>query len=235
MKIMTTSRKYPLTRYQIRRWALATAILALAAGARLVLFRKPPQAEAYFQHVVAVANAAPVRFGSWVSTDEPVPPAAITMLRPNLTISRRYTNLQTGQQATLLLVQCSDATSLQGHYPPVCYKAHGFSQVAADPRNLQAQGLDIQATVYTFSSTRPEELSSMVIYDFMILPDGRTCRDMAGVNAAAGDPRNRQLGAAQMQILMNPSLPEKERDAIFLALVEAHRPTIDAILAGEQP
>jgi hypothetical protein len=155
------------------------------------------------------------------------------MLNPNLTVSRKYTNLQTGQQATLLLVHCSDARSLQGHYPPVCYVSNGFQQVAAIPKDWQIEGLTIQGMIYTFSSTRPEALSSMIIYDFMILPNGHTCRDMDGVYAFARDPLRHLLGAAQMQILVDPSLPEEQREALFRTLVQAHRRTIDAILAGE--
>jgi hypothetical protein len=73
----------------------------------------------------------------------------------------------------------------------------------------------------------------MIIYDFMILPDGRTCRDMDGVNAIARDPHARQLGAAQLQILVDSTMPEDQRDAIFQTLVQAHMPTIHAILAGD--
>jgi hypothetical protein len=86
---------------------------------------------------------------------------------------------------------------------------------------------------YTFSSTRPEELTSMVIYDFMILPNGTTCRDMDGVYASARDPRRRQLGAAQLQILLSTTLPQEQRDQLFSALVRSNLPTIDAILDGD--
>lgn len=223
-----------VTRYQLHRWGLAAGMLATLGCARLVLFRPPPQADAYFKKVVAAAAATPTSFGPWVSLDVPIPPAAITMLRPNLTISRRYTNLQTGQQATLLLVQCSDARDLLGHYPPVCYVAHGYRSVAASSRDWQVEGLALQGMIYTFASNRPEDQSSMIIYDFMILPDGRTSRDMDGIYATARDPRKRQLGAAQLQILMDPSMPESQREALFLTLVQAHRRTLDAILAGDQ-
>jgi hypothetical protein len=223
-----------LTRYQIRRWALAVTLLAALGCGRLIMFQKPAEADAYFKHVVTVAAATPTSFGSWVSLDAPVPPAAETMLRPNLTVSRRYTNLDTGQQATLLLVECSDARSLNGHYPPVCYPSSGFRKVAASSKDWDIDGLHIEGMIYTFSSARPEELSTMIIYDFMILPDGSTCRDMDGVEAIARNPRERQFGAAQLQILLDPSMPEDQREAIFRTLIHLHRPTIDAILGGEK-
>jgi hypothetical protein len=151
-----------------------------------------------------------------------------------VTVSKKYTNLQTGQQGTFLLVQCADARDLLGHYPPVCYVSHGFRLVDRSRRDWSVEGLAIQGMAYTFSSTRPDELSSMIIYNFMILPNGHTCRDMDGVYATARDPRKRQFGAAQLQILVDPSMPEDQRDALLLTLVQANRGTIDAILAGDQ-
>jgi hypothetical protein len=220
---------------QWRYWGLAAALLALLFAARLVVFRQPPQAEAYFWRVAAAAQATPTTNLPWVSLESPVPPAAISMLRPNITVSRKYTNLQTGQQATLLLVQCRDARALLGHYPPKCYVANGYRQTSGAPRDWQVDGLAIQGMVYAFSFARPDEISSLVIYDFMILPDGHTCRDMEGVYAMARDPQKRRLGAAQLQVLLDSSVPEEQRDATFLALIGAHRHTIDAILAGAVP
>jgi hypothetical protein len=222
-----------VTRYQLHRWGLAAVLLLTMTGARLVFLPPPPRPDAYFQKVAAAATATPASFGPWVSIDSPVPPAAITMLRPNVAVSREYTNLQTGQRATLLLVQCGDARDMQGHYPPVCYVNNGYRSVAARPRDWQLDGLSIQATEYTFSSTRPDDLRSMIIYDFMILPNGRTCRDMSGIETIARNPRKHQLGAAQLQVLVDPSIPEAQRDALFRTLVQAHRRTLDAILAGD--
>jgi hypothetical protein len=180
-----------------------------------------------------VAAASPTHFGTWVSLDAPIPEAAITMLRPNLTISRKYSNIETGEEATLLLVQCRDARDLFGHYPPVCYAAHGFKVIESSARDWQLDGLTIHGMEYTFTSTRPDVMTSMVIYDFMILPNGKTCRDMDGVYASARDPQRRQLGAAQLQILLSPTMPQEQRDALFLSLVQSNRPTINAILAGD--
>jgi hypothetical protein len=231
---MTLRTQGRLTGYQLGHWGLAAGLLAAMALAQVILFRKPPRAGAYFQRVAAAAAATPANFDYWVSMEAPIPPAAVTMLHPNVTISRKYANLRTGQQGTVLLVQCTDARDLRGHYPPVCYVAHGFRLVASSPRNWNVAGLAIEGMVYSFSSVRPEELSSMIVYDFMILPDGRTCRDMDGVYSIARSPRKRQLGAAQLQVLVDPSMPEQQRDGLFLTVVQANRRTIDAIRAGDQ-
>ena len=230
---MTTREKPQVTRYEFRHWGLSVVLLIAVACIQMARYRPPPQTAAYFQRVVDAAATVPNSFGPWVSINAPVPPAAEKMLQPNLIVSRKYTNLQTGQQATFLLVQCGDAQSLQGHYPPVCYKGSGFLQVDAFAKDWRLEGLTIQGMVYTFVSARPEALSSMIIYDFMILPNGLTCRDMQGVSALARDQRRRRFGAAQLQVLFDPSMPEEQREAVFFTLVQAHRKTIDAILAGD--
>ena len=231
---MTARKSKFLNRHQLQRWVLAAVLLATLAIAKGALFRLPAQADAYHRRILSVAAASPSHFGSWVSLEAPVPEAAITMLRPNLTISRKFTNFATGEEATLLLVQCKDARDLFGHYPPICYVANGFRAVDSSLRDWNLDGLSIKGMVYTFTSTRAEDLTSMVIYDFMILPNGTTCRDMDGVYASARDPRRRMLGAAQMQVLVSATLPQEQRDALFQSMVRANRETIDAILAGDR-
>jgi hypothetical protein len=220
--------------HQVKRWGLAAVMICTLACTKVILFRIPAQAEAYHRRIVDAVSKSPEHFGTWVSVDAPVPEAAITMLRPNATISRRYTNVDTGDNATLLLVQCRDARDLFGHYPPVCYAAHGFKLVESIPRDWQLDTLAIRGMQYTFSSTQPDQITSMIIYDFMMLPDGTTCRDMEGVYSSARDPRRRKLGAAQMQILLSPTLPEEQRDKLFLSLVQSNRAAIDAILDGDK-
>jgi Protein of unknown function (DUF3485) len=231
---MANREKIRPNNHQLNRWFLAVVLLGMLTITKLILFRTPAQAEAYFQRIVALSESNPAHFGSWVSMDAPIPEAAITMLRPNVTISRKYTNVATGEEATLLLVQCRDAHDLFGHYPPVCYAAHGFRNVDSVARDWDVDGLTVHGMVYTFSSTRPEQLTSMIIYDFMILPNRTTCRDMEGVYASARDPRARTLGAAQLQILLSATMPEEERDALFLSLVQSNRPILDAILDGSK-
>jgi hypothetical protein len=231
---MMNRAKISVTPYELRWWGLAALLLLASVVLRILLYRTTEESEAYLRHVADVVASTPPRFESWVALDAPVPTAAVTMLRPNVLVSRKYTNLASGQQATLLLVQCRDARDLLGHYPPVCYVASGFRLVASHRREWRVDGLAIEGIVYTFSSTRAENLTSMVVYDIMLLPEGRTCRDMEGDYAAARDPRRRQLGAAQLQILVDPTLSEQEREDLFLTLVKANRKTIDAILAGDK-
>jgi hypothetical protein len=59
----------------------------------------------------------------------------------------------------------------------------------------------------------------VVIDNFMVLPDGTTCRDMDGLHAAASAPRQRYLGAAQVQVLTDASLSDGQRDDLVRRFV----------------
>lgn len=178
------------------------------------------------------AEALPIHVGDWVSEDVPVTPSAIALLRPNVVMQRRYRNLATGLQASILLVQCRDARDLAGHYPPICYKANGYQMLSCqpDPRNIQ--GLQLESTTYEFSSPKLATMGAMKVFDFMILPNGRTAPDMKAVYALARDRHKRHFGAAQIQILTDTGMSEENRTKTIDTFLELARPVIDAILSG---
>ena len=210
--------------------------LALLSGviAEKVVFYAPRSAAAqYHESVRSAAASAGMRAGLWVGTDIPIPPVAVAMLQPNVILSKRYENFQTGHTVSFLLVQCRDARDLQAHYPPSCYKGRGWLEQTATPRTWRIGDLTIDGTEYEFTSVRFDRADGLIIDNFMLLPGGRTCPDMKGVDAAADDYRQTFLGAAQVQVVANLSVPAPERQEAFEALIQAHRKLIDAILAGE--
>src|SRR5205807_9913884 len=119
--------------------------------------------------------------------DTEVPPAAVALLHPNLVISRHYQNVQTGHGVEFLLIQCSDSRDLLGHYPPRCYPAHGYLQQSETAQDWEVGGLTIHGKRYEFQPSRFQWVGTQVVEDFMVLPDGSTCPDMQGVDAAARD------------------------------------------------
>jgi hypothetical protein len=192
-------------------------------------------AEQYHQRVQAAAAAMPFRSGDWVSQETPMLPAAQKLLRPNVIISRRYQNLTNGQQAGFLLVQCLDARDLVGHYPPNCYPANGYEKLRQEPVTYVHDSLRLEGTMYTFASQKLAAHRTIQVFDFMILPDGRTAPDMAGVNTIARDRHVRQFGAAQVQIVTDAEMPEADRDGVINVLLEGAHGVIDAIRTGVRP
>lgn len=207
--------------------------ITLLAGMAVARATRPAPADVapYHDRVRAAVDAIPFRLGDWVGTDVKVPQSAVQLLQPNVMINRQFRNVTTGRVVTLLLVHCRDARDLAGHYPPVCYPAHGWTQDSAEPRDWKVDDLLIEGTEYSFSFRRPTATQRVVVADFMVLPGGPILRDMEGVRRVADDYTQHFLGAAQIQLLMDASLPAEERDAIVGELVAGVRPAIDAVRA----
>ncbi|MCL2645704.1 MAG: EpsI family protein [Phycisphaerales bacterium] len=194
--------------------------------------RSAPDAEAYHAKIRDIASRAPMLIGEWVGSDMPVPPAAVALLKPNVILSRKFVNFRTGSQVQFLLVQCRDARDLLGHYPPVCYVAHGWQLTKTEAQDWQIGGRMFHGTRYDFSPGTSDQTVPLVISNFMLVPGADSYRDMQGVDAAAKNHRRRLLGAAQIQVVTSERLSIAEHDAVLEMLVWAHRDLIDAIGAG---
>ena len=211
---------------------LACALLGGIALDRLLLHLPSASADSYHERVLAAAVALPTHVGDWVSQDVPVLAGAVSLLRPNVVMQRSYRNLLTGQQASFLLVQCRDARDLIGHYPPVCYKAHGYQMLNYEPASCDIQNVPLNGTMYEFSSAKLAMKGSMKVFDLMILPNGQTAPDMNGVYTIARDRRQRYFGAAQIQILTDASMSDEDRTKVIETLLGCAQPVIEAIRAG---
>jgi hypothetical protein len=122
---------------------LAACLLAATWVYQRVVSGRAPDPEPYHASVRQAAASVPLRTGTWFATEEPVPPSAMALIKPNVILSRRYVDAISGQQAILLLVQCRDARDLLGHWPPVCYAGQGWVQELAAERQWQVDDLRI--------------------------------------------------------------------------------------------
>lgn len=212
----------------------------LAAGLALVLmggaavdrsFRKaPPDAEPYHDRIVKAAQGAPQKIGDWAGQDVPIPEAAIQLLRPNVIVSKSYVNYMTGEAISFLLVDCTDARDILGHYPPVCYPNQGWHEITHEPRDWQAGDLKLTGTQYDFTRSVPEDRTE-TIADFMLLPNGKVGRDMTSVRQVARG-LERYYGAAQVQVIMPSSLSQERKDEIVKTIAEGYHGIFKTILGG---
>jgi hypothetical protein len=222
----------------IRRWKSAapialTLLLLSAALADKVVFHLPPvNAPPYHARVHEAANRVPYNIGQWLGTDTPVPPSGVALLRPNVILSRQYQDMRTGRTGALLIVHCEDARDLLGHYPPVCYVAHGWSKSDAVAADRHVDGETFPLMQYTFKSKLLERPVELRIDNFMVLPDGQLCRDMDGVEISAQEYRRKFFGAAQVQVITDASWNESDRHDLFRQLVAAAKPLLDEIRSG---
>lgn len=194
---------------------------------------QPADAEPYHQRAKAAIASLPYQINGWVGRDDEIPPAAVKLLRPNYMVSRTYVDpLHISRSAGLLIVQCKDSRDMLGHYPPVCYPAHGMTTVSEEQRDWEIGDMTLPGTEYQF--TRDDGVSKyrMVVYNFMIVPGVGVVRDMKGVERAAEDYQQRYFGAAQFQVTMNAEIPQYDRDRVFAALVGGNTKMIETLKSG---
>lgn len=193
-------------------------------------------ADGYHAAIFSAGQDIPRRVGMWYAAapDPPITQAAVALLRPNLIVSRAYRNLQSGDHVTFLLVQCKDARDILGHYPPVCYVNQGWQLRQRTATEWTADGRILHGTEYRFVSSRMDRLGSIIVCNFMLLPNGNTCPDMDGVDLVARDRLRRFFGAAQIQLVFDSNTTPQQREEILKMLVHSYKPVIDRILGGVQ-
>ncbi len=201
----------------------------------------PPEVAGYHAEMKKIIETGVPYFigpnNQWIGSDQPVPPAAIKLLRANAVISRLYVDNDSGAMhgkrwANLLLEQCSDSSDMDGHWPPNCYPARGETLESQTPRTWTIDGLTFTSNEYRFGQIIDGRTLHWCVYNFLIVPHRGIKREMADVQSAAADYRLRFFGAAQVQVLMDGDLPQTEREAIFTELITPIIPVIKAINSG---
>jgi hypothetical protein len=219
-----------------RDWLASILALLLLAGAavdRLTVLPPVGSAE-YHARVHAVAaqvEAASCSFGDWSSDVCPIPGEAVKLLRPNVTISRRYANRLTGESLGFLLIQCTDVRDMLSHFPPICYPYRGLSLLTQGPVDLSVKSLDVAATEYQFESSNFESANLTTVENFMIVPGESIAPDMDQVTARL-KLRSRYLGAAQVQIVFNAATPPARRQQISREFIAQYNTLISDIASG---
>lgn len=228
-----------------------SAIMLAGVIVETMLRPQPGDAEPYHKLIRDKRDLMPMRIGQWEGTDEKVPEAAVALLKPNIILSRSYVNRSTNRTVGFLLVQCKDARDINGHYPPVCYPAHGqpMNRKLTAPRDWQVGGKTIRGMRYVFNTD--DYPDGYVVDNFLILPPamrvddkgaehlmpGEIVRDMSGIEQMVGDYLRRFYGGSQVQVVYSDKqmLPS-ERDEVFQLIIGAAMPLIETIRCGvEQP
>ena len=194
--------------------------------------KAPEGVEAYHAQVRESVKKIPYIVGDWVGTDTEIRQEALQILDANSTLSRVYRHLGTGRTATMLLVQCADARSLLGHYPPVCYPSQGWSQLSSALRPVAIEDGTFEATEYVFGYDLLQQSTPLEVLHFMVLPDGRIAPDMQLLDIAARDRRFTFYGGASVQFIVEAGLSGEERGQAFDVLFQAAAPWVTAVQSG---
>lgn len=207
---------------------LLAAVGVDQAGRQVV----PAGVEAYHKRVRESEALIPYNIGNWIGTDATFRQETLNILDANSIVSRGYRNLTTGTTATLLLVQCADARSLLGHYPPVCYPSQGWSEISSEVVSLPPEYGSFSGTKYLFSYKLLDHSDSLEVLHFTVLPDGQLAPDMGLLDKAARDRRYTFCGGASVQFVISSGLSEVERSESYAILFKAAWPWISVVQSG---
>lgn len=200
---------------------IALLLLATIGFARMGRDNLPQGAEEYHARVQEAVHLLPYRIGTWVGVDTELRRDALQILNPNVALSRTYRDVQTGRTGTLVVVHCSDARSLLGHYPPACYPTQGWTTLNSSPKQIELDSLSVPATEYLFRSDWLANSGKLCVLHFTVLPDGQIVPDMRELEHSARDKRTKMFGGASLQLIVDADLPAAQRDEIYEVLVSA--------------
>jgi hypothetical protein len=202
-------------RFAIHRVRLISPWLtiALLMGMSLALpnrSQNDPHAAARRSEIAAAIREAPFFIGRWVGEDAThmIPREAQTLLHPNAILSRTYRS-PAGSTVHVLLVHCSDARDMIGHYPPVCYPSTGWIQAPAEPQTAMVaigqQSIPVRHYVFQRYGERAKSERIRILNAF-VLPDGHIALDIDDLNRQSERLAFTVQGVAQLQVIAEASM-----------------------------
>lgn len=188
--------------------------------------------------VARVFRAAPYRIADWLGEDVEVPSAAIEILRPNAILCRRFERLDRKMSVDLIIVHCSDARDMQGHYPPKCYPANGWNPSDREEQHewvVSVGGQAIAMRVYTFH--RIEGWGSertLRVFNYFLLPNGEITSDFGAMRRVANRLALSVQGVAQVQVVMSSEISLQDSIEAAGELLSGFSSIMAVLAQGEQ-
>lgn len=217
-------------------WPMISLLMLTGMVAESRTHLQASEATPHLQHCRDAVNAVPYLIpasaGAWVGRDVEVPRPAIELLHPNAILSREYVNDQARELVSLLIVNCSNAADLMGHYPPNCYPAQGKEELKDQTvaRVWHLPHMDINGMEYHFAAKSPTD-QEQVVYNFFVMPlvpgrtvshkefDGVIYPDITCVYTSGEDYQRRFYGAAEFQLVTGPQMTPQQRDQALLEML----------------
>lgn len=196
-----------------------------------------PQTAIRMEEVRQAVASVPRLIGPWVGSDEQVSPQAQQLLRPNALLSRTYQK-PGGPRVQVLVVHCSDARDMIGHYPPICYPSSGWLPEVSDERAIDelelADGV-LPVQVYRFRRIRDHgSLQQIRIFSAFVLPDGTPTREIDDINQQSQRLAVSTRGVAQLQIITQAHLPRAEALEAASEILRGMRHLFETLRVGQE-
>jgi hypothetical protein len=209
------------------------AIILCAIGVqRYHTLASPVEVRQYHARIRDSVAEVPRQINGWIGRDVPVPVQAITLLQPNLIVSKRYLSVESGLSVGFLLVHCSDAHDMAGHFPLRCYPADGWKVVDQRQRDWQVGSRLITGMEYRFSQAGEigSPARTITVANFLLRPGGHIVRNMDQMLELIDGAGGQASGAAQVQVCFDTDVADAVRDRAVQSLVGGFEPVLAAIL-----
>lgn len=193
----------------------------------------PVAIERRHAEVLRAVESLPWRFDGWWSESHEVPAIAYRILRPNAVLSRRYHSMDGGPWVDFIVVHCSDARDMEGHYPTACYPANGWVRNSNETSSL---GFDAPMPVQRYHFSRIEDWGtnrSIWVFNYFILPNGNRTSDHRIVRHLARSYATSVRGVAQVQFVTAGDVPVEQARERVETLLRHTQPLLDVIAHGD--
>ncbi|MAY75112.1 MAG: hypothetical protein CMJ31_10420 [Phycisphaerae bacterium] len=196
----------------------AAAVIALAWWRVDATWSNVPEAsDEYMAAVAESIDSVPYKIGPWLGFDVEVSEAAVEMLKPNRILQRVYRKPNdASSQFSLLISHCGVTRDMLGHYPPVCYPAHGWTQLGVRDVSLKTDDTEIPAREYSFRRGVGLESAAMTVMNFFVVPSDteRYQVTMDQLNSFEVTQSRHAKGIAQIQILVPEEMKPAQREEV---------------------
>lgn len=198
--------------------------------------RAAPGSDLRMQEVKTAMEDVPFFIGAWIGRDEAVPPEAQKLLRPNAIFSRYYQK-PGGPRVHMVIVHCTDARDMIGHYPPVCYPSAGWVGTTDEDTSgtvIETAAGDLPVRLYGFRRMRDQDREDRIrIFNAFILPDGTVTRDISDVNRQSERLAVSSQGVAQLQLITSTAMDRQEAVDTAAELCSGLRDLFAALRVGQ--
>lgn len=210
------------------RWTPVPLCVAILLASAWWIRQGPDAPEAAPESYLASAGRAiddiPYKIGPFVGVDAPVSEAARELLKPNRVLQRRYVDKDDPRRGfSLVFVHCGLTRDMEGHYPPICYPAHGWTLTNTEPYNLQSGQGPIPATRYGMKRGSGLGERRLVIYNFFAVPslERRFAADVGALSSQDVVRTRLFEGVAQVQVIFDEDWDASARADVLSLVLDA--------------
>lgn len=221
----------------LNKAAPLVAVMVMLILPRLLPYHRADQESILARNAAVLSSfrSVPYRIGEWVvgESEPEVPAAAVEILQPNVIFSRRYVNTNDRRWLSVLIVHCSDARDMQGHFPPNCYPANGWTLESQQEYAIPVRSRQMALQAYEFRRMRGwAQEERLRVLNYFVLPNGETALAMSAVRELARRYSTSIQGVAQVQIIASQDMSIEASLEATAELLEGLLPHLQVLEQG---